>query len=73
VEGVFVEGSGTHAFVRPFTEGAVVAVFDPAQATFASVRLAVRRQTEPLALLVQVEAPAAPMDRRALRRFLARL
>jgi predicted regulator of Ras-like GTPase activity (Roadblock/LC7/MglB family) len=73
IEGVFVEGAGTHAFVRPFAEGTIVAVFDAAQATFASVRLAVRRQTEPLALLVQVEAPTPPMDRRALRRFLARL
>lgn len=73
IEGVFVEGAGTHAFVRPFAEGTVVAVFDAAQATFASVRLAVRRQTEPLALLVQVEAPTAPIDRRTLRRFLARL
>jgi endo-alpha-1,4-polygalactosaminidase (GH114 family) len=73
VEGVFVEGSGTHAYVRPFAEGTVVAVFDASQATFASVRLAIRRQTEPLSLLVQVEAPAAPIDRRALRRFLARL
>lgn len=73
VEGVFVEGSGTHAFVRPFAEGTVVAIFDASQTTFASVRLAVRRHTEPLALLVQVEATPAPIDRRALRRFLARL
>lgn len=73
VEGVFVEGGSTHAFVRPFGEGAVVAVFDAAQATFGAVRMAVRRQTEPLTLLVQVEASPEPIDRRAVRRFLARL
>jgi hypothetical protein len=73
VDGIFVEGGSTHAFVRPFGEGAVVALFDAAQATFGAVRMAVRRQTEPLALLVQVEASADPIDRRAVRRFLARL
>ncbi len=73
VDGVFLEGGGTHAFIRPFGEGAVVALFDAAQATFGAVRMAVRRQTEPLALLVQVEASAEPVDRRAVRRFLARL
>jgi predicted regulator of Ras-like GTPase activity (Roadblock/LC7/MglB family) len=73
VDGVFIEGGGTHAFVRPFGEGAVVALFDAAQATFGAVRMAVRRQTEPLALLVQVEASPEPVDRRAVRRLIARL
>ncbi len=73
VDGVFIEGGGTHAFVRPFGEGAVVALFDAAQTTFGAVRMAVRRQTEPLALLVQVEASPEPVDRRAVRRLIARL
>jgi predicted regulator of Ras-like GTPase activity (Roadblock/LC7/MglB family) len=73
VDGVFIEGSSTHAFVRPFGEGVVVAFFDPAQTNFGAVRMAVRRQTEPLALLVQVEAAPEPLDRRAVKRFLARL
>jgi len=73
VDGVFIEGGGTHAFVRPFGEGAVVALFDAAQATFGAVRMAVRRQSEPLALLVQVEASPEPVDRRAVRRLIARL
>jgi len=73
VDGMFIEGGATHAFIRPFGEGAVVALFDAAQATFGAVRMAVRRQTEPLALLVQIEAYSEPIDRRAVRRLLARL
>jgi predicted regulator of Ras-like GTPase activity (Roadblock/LC7/MglB family) len=73
IDGVFVEGGATHAFVRPFGEGAIVAVFDAAQTTFGAVRMALRRQTEPLALLVQVEAAPERIDRRAVRRLLARL
>ncbi len=73
VDGILVEGSTTHAYVRPFGEGAVVAAFDPAQATFGAVRMALRRQSEPLALLVQVEPAGEPVERLALRRFLALL
>jgi len=73
VDGLFVEGAGTHAFLRPFGEGVVVALFDPSHTTFGAVRMAVRRQTETLALLVQVEAPQEAIDRRVLKRFLSKL
>ena len=73
LEGIFVEGAGTHAFLRPLGEGMVVAIFDPAQSTFGAVRMALRRHGETLALLVQVEAPAPALDRKLLRRFLAKL
>ncbi len=73
VDGLFVEGGGAHAFLRPFGEGTVVALFDPSQVTFGAVRMALRRQSETFALLVQVEPPEEPIDRRTLKRFLAKL
>jgi hypothetical protein len=73
VEGFMVEGTATHAYARIFGEGVLVAFFDPTQTTYGAVRVGLRRQSEALALLVQVEAPSEPVDRRAVRRFLARL